>query len=205
MFKCCVYPKRMGALILVSLITLTRFPLIIIFAQNLIEYLEIGNQSNGLTSIVISMFILFSDFIDGKIARKYCVSTKLGQIFDIYLDFIYIFVGLSILGIYKVIDLYFIMVIVYKFLEFIISSKMLKGQFISKKGRDYYYDRLGTLVSCFYYVIPVMVISFIYFKVNNMDIIISIILTCVTLLTIIASFAKFKEIILYCTFRKQNV
>lgn len=201
MIRRAIHPKNRTAFFIVNFITLVRLPMTIIFAHELINYLETGKQLYGLISIVISILIIFFDFIDGKLARRYDVSTRLGQLFDVYLDFIYIFVGIGILELYKRIDLGFIMVIVYKFLEFIISSKILKGNFTSKKGDDYYYDMLGTLVSAIYYIIPVMVICFIYFKIACINSIVRIILTSVTILTCIASFTKIKEII-YCIRKK---
>ena len=157
--------RNIHAFCLVNTITLVRIPLIFMFIYNLIYYLNTKEQSYGLNSIIISMLIIFSDFIDGKLARRYIVATQIGQLLDIYLDFVYIFAGLVTLCVYDLINFYFIIVIVYKFLEFVLSSRLLKSKvkFKGNKGQNYFYDLLGTLASGFYYVIPLIVVTFNYF------------------------------------------
>lgn len=185
--------RNIHAFCLVNTITLVRIPLIFMFIYNLIYYLNTKEQSYGLNSIIISMLIIFSDFIDGKLARRYGVTTKAGQVLDIYLDFIYIIVGVLILAVYRQIDYYFIAVIIYKFLEFIIISKLFKGRFCCKKGTDYFFDRLGTIVSGIYYVVPTAVISLTYLDVPFKEVIIRVSLMVITLLTFIASIEKIKN------------
>ena len=92
--------RNIHAFCLVNTITLVRIPLIFMFIYNLIYYLNTKEQSYGLNSIIISMLIIFSDFIDGKLARRYKVATQIGQLLDIYLDFVYIFAGLVTLCVY---------------------------------------------------------------------------------------------------------
>ena len=185
--------KNIPALIFVNLITLSRIPLIITFIYNLINYLSTGASADNLKAVIISCCIIFSDFIDGKLARRYGVTTKAGQVLDIYLDFIYIIVGVLILAVYRQIDYYFIAVIIYKFLEFIIISKLFKGRFCCKKGTDYSFDRLGTIVSGIYYVVPTAVISLTYLDVPFKEVIIRVSLMVITLLTFIASIEKIKN------------
>ena len=185
------YSKNTITLLLVNFITLLRIPLTIVFAYELINYLKTGQSLFGLSSIIISLLIIFSDFIDGKLARKYDVTSKIGQILDVHLDFIYIMVSTSILALYNKLDLYFVVVIVYKFLEFIITSKIFKGRFKNKKSENFYYDNLGTIASGMYYIIPLIVICLLYFKIKYIKIIISIIEIVATLLTFIATYVKF--------------
>ncbi|HCW53884.1 MAG TPA: hypothetical protein DG753_09135, partial [Clostridium sp.] len=157
--------KNIHAFCFVNTITLVRIPLIFMFIYNLIYYLNAKEQACGLNSIIISMLIIFSDFIDGKLARRYKVATQIGQVLDIYLDFAYIFAGLVTLCVYDLMDLYFVILIAYKFLEFVLSSRLLKSKvkFKGNKGQNYFYDLLGTLTSGFYYVIPLIVVILNYF------------------------------------------
>ena len=185
------YSKNTITLLLVNFITLLRIPLTIVFAYELINYLKTGQSLFGLSSIIISLLIIFSDFIDGKLARKYDVTSKIGQILDVHLDFVYIMISTSILALYNKLDLYFVVVIVYKFLEFIITSKIFKGRFKNKKSENFYYDNLGTIASGMYYIIPMIVICLLYFKIKYIKIIISIIEIVATLLTFIATYVKF--------------
>ncbi|NME82091.1 CDP-alcohol phosphatidyltransferase family protein [Clostridium sp. SM-530-WT-3G] len=188
--------RNIHAFCLVNTITLVRIPLIFMFIYNLIYYLNTKEQSYGLNSIIISMLIIFSDFIDGKLARRYKVATQIGQLLDIYLDFVYIFAGLVTLCVYDLINFYFIIVIVYKFLEFVLSSRLLKSKvkFKGNKGQNYFYDLLGTLASGFYYVIPLIVVTFNYFDYIYSGELIEAILVFVTTVTVISSFVKLKYI-----------
>lgn len=188
--------RNIHAFCLVNTITLVRIPLIFMFIYNLIYYLNTKEQSYGLNSIIISMLIIFSDFIDGKLARRYKVATQIGQLLDIYLDFVYIFAGLVTLCVYDLINFYFIIVIVYKFLEFVLSSRLLKSKvkFKGNKGQNYFYDLLGTLTSGFYYVIPLIVVTFNYFDYIYSGELIEAILVFVTTVTVISSFVKLKYI-----------
>ena len=188
--------RNIHAFCLVNTITLVRIPLIFMFIYNLIYYLNTKEQSYGLNSIIISMLIIFSDFIDGKLARRYKVATQIGQLLDIYLDFVYIFAGLVTLCGYDLINFYFIIVIVYKFLEFVLRSRLLKSKvkFKGNKGQNYFYDLLGTLASGFYYVIPLIVVTFNYFDYIYSGELIEAILVFVTTVTVISSFVKLKYI-----------
>lgn len=188
--------KKIYRLLMVNLITIARVPMIIIFSCELINYLEAYKPADAFNSMIISIFIIFSDFIDGKLARKYNVTTKTGQVLDIYLDLLYVLTAIGILEVYSKIDFYFIMVIIYKFIEFIIVSKVFKGNFSSKKGENYYYDLLGTLASGLYYIIPLIVIGLMYFNITYRNIIIEIIVVCTTIITGIASAIKVKKIII---------
>lgn len=188
--------KNVHAFCLVNTITLARLPLILMFIYNLIYYSNTKEQLYGLNSIIISVLIIISDFIDGKLARKYKVATQIGQVLDIYLDFAYIFVAVITLYAYDYIDLYFVIVILYKFLEFILSSKLLKSKvkFKGNKGQNYFYDFLGTITSGLYYIIPLIVITLTYFNCIYSRELTFIILVIATVMTIISSFAKLKDI-----------
>lgn len=187
------YNGNKVVLLLVNFITLSRAPMTVLFSYQLIQYLTTGIQAYGFCSMIISILIILSDFIDGKFARRYGVSTEVGQSFDIYFDFAYIFIAISILIKYSKIDFYFIIVIVYKFLEFLITSKIFKGKFQNMKSKKYYYDGLGTIVSGIYYVIPLITIFLIYFEIRYSSIILKIVLLVITALTFIASFLKFSD------------
>ncbi|CDM70082.1 putative membrane protein [Clostridium bornimense] len=186
--------RNIVAILLINFITLSRGPMTVFFSYQLIQYLTTGIQAYSFCSMIISILIILSDFIDGKFARRYGVSTEIGQSFDIYFDFAYIFIAISILIKYSKIDSYFIIVIVYKFVEFLITSKIFKGKFQNRKSKKYYYDKLGIIVSGIYYVIPLITILLIYFEVRYSSIILRIALLVITALTFIASFMKFYDI-----------
>lgn len=182
--------EKFTLFLLVNLVTLIRVPLIVIFGYNLVYYLKFSNSINGIIVIITSIFVLFSDFIDGKLARKYKVTSNIGQNLDIYLDFIYIISGVTILSVYNQLDYYFDIVIVYKFLEFIVFSRVFRGKYQCKKGNNYYYDLLGELVSASFYIVPLIVVSLRYFNCYYGTIIINIVVICITIFTCISSIVK---------------
>ena len=182
--------KNLTLFLLINLVTLLRVPLIVIFIYNIINYFNFSNSSNGMITIIVSICILFSDFIDGKLARKYKVTSNIGQNLDIYLDFIYIISGVIILSLYNQLDYYFDIVIVYKFLEFIVFSRVFRGKYQCKKGNNYYYDLLGELVSASFYIVPLIVVSLRYFNCYYGTIIINIVVICITIFTCISSIVK---------------
>lgn len=188
--------KNIYLFCIVNSITLGRVPLIILFINYLTQYLSVKESVYCLGSIVMSILIIISDFLDGRLARKYNVTSKIGQVLDIYLDCAYIFAGLITLYVYNYIDLYFIIVVLYKFLEFIILSKVMKSKikFKGNKGQDYFYDLLGTIASGFYYVIPLIVISLSYLDLIYFTSIINFLLAFATILTVFSSLMKFKKI-----------
>lgn len=202
MIKDVIDEEKISKLFFVNSITVIRLPLIIVFACNLINYFEINESLNGLNSIIISILIIVSDFIDGKLARRYSVSTEIGQKLDIYLDLLYILTAIGILKLYNKVDLFFIFVILYKFSEFILLSKVFRGNYKSIKGENYYYDLLGTLTSGLYYIIPSIVIVLLYFNVAYTNIIIKLLVVCSTILTALASVIKIKEIVILQIIRK---
>lgn len=195
MIKDIMSNKKIRRLILVNSITLARLPMIAIFVYELISFLETGRSVYGLNSMIISILILISDFIDGRLARKYDVVTKAGQNLDIYLDLTYILAATGVLVSYGKIDLFYIMVIIYKFLEFVVLSKLFKGNFESSKGTEYYYDLLGTISSGLYYIVPLIVISLMYFESIYMNIIVECIVIAAVLMTGMASVIKIREIV----------
>lgn len=182
--------EKVTLFLLVNLVTLIRVPLIVIFRYNLLCYLKFSNSINGIIAITTSILVLFSDFIDGKLARKYKVTSTIGQNLDIYLDFTYIIVSITILCVYNEINFYFVIVVIYKFLEFIVISRVFRGKYKCIKGNDYYYDLLGQLASVSFYIVPLVVICFRYFHCYYGTVIINLIVICITVFTCISSIVK---------------
>ena len=76
-----------------------------------------------LLSIILFLIAIFSDAIDGYLARKLSLSSSAGAYFDIIADFILVlnaFIAFVIIGIYPY---WIIILIVLVFLQFIVSSK----------------------------------------------------------------------------------
>lgn len=178
--------------IVVNFITLIRFPLTILFVFFARRYiLEIENIF-GVYAIVISILVFFSDFIDGKLARWNNCVTKIGQSLDIYLDFIYILSGMIIFNCYSLLPISFTILVIYKFCEFLILSKVLPRGNKGIKDDKYFFDKMGGLISVIYYIIPTIKLIFMMINNNFFDIIMTAILVVTSILTFVASFCKIK-------------
>lgn len=182
---------------MINLITLSRLPCTIVFLFFTRIYLMEAKKVFGFYAIIVSLIIILSDYVDGKLARKNHSVSKLGQSLDIYSDFIYILSALILFNIYRIIPIYFTCIVIYKFIEFLLISKIVKRKTIGKKDDKYYYDKLGSIVSSVYYVIPTVQILFLILELDTTYFIMHNILRLVSMMTFIASFLKLK-----CSVRK---
>lgn len=131
---------------------------------NLITLLRIGltfflniyilkNPGNLAIPLIIFIFLLLTDFLDGKVARHYGVSTKFGAIFDLLADLLFILSSTTLLIYLQVIPKWFLGVILIKFTEFIFTSFILKED---DNEEVFVFDYFGRLTAGLFYVIPIL-------------------------------------------------
>jgi CDP-diacylglycerol--glycerol-3-phosphate 3-phosphatidyltransferase len=177
---------------MINLVTLVRLPFTIVFLLFTKIYI-VGERTNfGFYAIIISFIIMLTDYIDGKLARKYHSVSEIGQSLDVYSDFIYISSALILFNKYHIIPIYFTCIVIYKFLEFLLFSKILKRKTAGNKNGKYYYDRLGSIVSAAYYAVPTLQLFLLLFRFDNACIFMHNILLLISAVTFIASFNKIK-------------
>ena len=178
--------------IVINFITLIRLPLTIIFVILVRKCILGFGNIFGFYAIIVSIIVFISDFIDGKIARKFGCVSKIGQSLDIYMDFIYILSGLIVLSFYHLIPILFIIVVIYKFVEFIFLSKFLPRRSVTVKDDRYFFDKIGSFVSVIYYIIPSLRLIVFMADIKLFNTIMTGILIMTSILTIVASFCKIK-------------
>ncbi|MCS4479947.1 CDP-alcohol phosphatidyltransferase family protein [Clostridium botulinum] len=75
-----------------------------------------------------SIFLIcVTDFIDGKIARKIKAESLLGSFLDVTADFIFIISSLALLNLNNRIPIWFTVLTLIKFIEFLLHLTLLKS------------------------------------------------------------------------------
>lgn len=146
--------------LIVNLITFLRLMLSIYFF-----HLIILENNDFINLFSIFMIIGLSDFVDGKLARMLCVQSKFGCIFDVVVDFFFVFsssVALNLRGLYP---LWLIIFVVFKMFEFIITSHILV---CSCKNSCFVFDIFGKFVAFLIYILPIFIL-FLYTSNYEID------------------------------------
>lgn len=144
--------KQKVFLFAINLLTLSRFPLgILFYRQTLIQ------QDRTLWCMVLFFCVAFSDWLDGKLARKYQMTTHTGAALDVLADFFFIII--SHLGLYQleVIPVWTLFLISFKFIEFLITSHIFPK--IQKKGHLLWFDKLGKRLAIALYLFPIVAVG----------------------------------------------
>lgn len=144
----------------VNFITFLRFLLSIYFS-----FLIFTEYKNLFVMWVIFLLIVLSDFVDGKIARGFGVESKFGSVFDVLVDFFFMFSSSIFLSIKGLFPIWLIVLVVLKLIEFIFTSRFLR-----KGGKNcFVFDRFGKFVANVIYVLPMLVFTLhiLDFKVKN--------------------------------------
>lgn len=144
-----------------NILTLMRIPLTIFFLILFCSFTD--DRVMNLVCISLITLVLLSDFIDGKIARKIKAESKMGSILDPYCDLFFV-LGTSItFNYYKLIPLYYTILLIFKFSEFNITSMYMRNH---KKDKVFVFDKIGRIVCAGYFLVPffVMVNFLIDFK-----------------------------------------
>jgi len=102
--------------------------------------------------LVFGIFI--SDFLDGKVARFFGTVSYSGMIFDVLADLFFIVTFYVVLLYNSILPLWFLFIILLKFIEFAVTSFLLK-KFFYKKAM-FIFDFIGRLVAVLFYVIPML-------------------------------------------------
>lgn len=112
-----------------------------------------NNRLYFISTVIVFILICATDFMDGKIARKMKVTSRLGGFLDVTADFIFIISSNTVLAINNVIPLWFIVVILAKFIEFLVTSHIIK------RHRNIYnsvfiFDYFGRIAAVNFFLIP---------------------------------------------------
>lgn len=134
--------------IFINGLTLIRIPLTILFI-----ILFISN--NKFLQFIILSLIILTDFIDGRIARKLCIQSKIGSILDPYCDLFFVLCTSILFNIYDLISITYTLLLILKFAEFNITSYYAG---MSSNKIPFMFDKVGRVVTALYQGVPFVVI-----------------------------------------------
>ncbi|MFZ7137030.1 MAG: CDP-alcohol phosphatidyltransferase family protein [archaeon] len=95
------------------------------------------NQEIIALTYLLFLFAVFSDFLDGYVAKKFETASQLGSYFDVIADFVFVFVMFLVFvnkGLYPV---WIVLLICLVFGQFILSSLYLKRTTYDPIGKYY--------------------------------------------------------------------
>jgi phosphatidylglycerophosphate synthase len=91
--------------------------------------------------LVIFISIILSDVLDGHLARKLNCTTIIGAKMDIISDALYSISSLILFVYFKIIPIWFPIIMIIKLFEFIITSKVIKNKY--KSNAHIFFDKIG--------------------------------------------------------------
>lgn len=133
-------------------ITITRIIMTFVFTYLLIEQF-VFKQGKFIELTAAFTLICISDLIDGKIARAMGTNSVFGAKLDVFADLLFIVLSYAVLINLKILPLWFFSFISFKFMEFVLTSKIIKFQSKSSNS-PFVFDRVGKTVSAAFFVIP---------------------------------------------------
>src|SRR5690554_917400 len=101
--------------------------------------------------------VFLTDYLDGRIARRYGTVSPGGAVFDLVADFFFIFLSYLVLHSFGVIPFWFVCIVFGKFIEFVLTSFFLRSS--ADGSRVFVFDFLGRFVAVVFYIFPVLLYS----------------------------------------------
>ena len=136
-------------IVFVNGLTLSRIPLSLLFC-----ILVLQKPDSYFTCIILFVLIAASDYLDGKLARKYGVQTRTGAKLDVIADFFFIISSCSALCFRSLLPLWMVLVMILKFSEFLITSEIARKS--SKGVKVFLFDPIGRLAAVLFYLLPLL-------------------------------------------------
>ncbi|GMO27070.1 MAG: CDP-alcohol phosphatidyltransferase family protein [Termitinemataceae bacterium] len=93
--------------------------------------------------ILVFAAILISDVADGYLARRLKCTSNVGARLDIIADTLYILSFLTAFAYFNIIPIWFIIIMVLKLMEFILTSKIIKNK--QKSKNIVFFDKIGKI------------------------------------------------------------
>ncbi|MCX7843041.1 MAG: CDP-alcohol phosphatidyltransferase family protein [Clostridia bacterium] len=120
-----------------------------------VNYHILNYFTDLLLPAVIVPVIILTDYLDGKIARAYGYASVFGEVFDVCADLFYILSFSIVLSVLNVLPFWFVFIILFKFIEFVITSYFLRRNKTEK--RLFVFDFIGKLSVALFYICPLLI------------------------------------------------
>lgn len=185
-----------------NIISIIRIILCILFVRTIITQFTYGHDKT-LNLVVIFLGICSSDLLDGKIARKTNSVSSLGAKLDVFADLFYIIVSYVVLINLKILPLWFLGFICFKFSEFVITSKFIKSN-SNSVDKPFVFDKIGRIVSATFLIIPGIVCIYGCFNQYDINLILNCILYIIFICGILSSYYRVKSCIVIYKLNNNN-
>ena len=171
----------MTKVVLVNALTLSRVPLSLMFCTTILL-----TANPFWPCIALFALVAVSDYLDGKLARMHGVQTGIGAMLDVITDFFFIIAACLSLFSRGLFPLWMLAVIVFKFLEFWITSAVFtKG---GKSVTVFLFDPFGRIMAVLFYLLPVLALLLpLCFPITARQIALGIICTGTAILAVVSS------------------
>jgi phosphatidylglycerophosphate synthase len=185
-----------------NLISITRIIMSVTFVKTILEQFKYG-QDMTVKLIILFLAICSSDLLDGKIARKTNSVSRIGAKLDVFADLLYIIISYVALIVIKVLPLWFLGFICFKFIEFIMTSNFMK-HYNKSSEKPFVFDKLGRIVSATFLIIPGIVCVYKCFEPYNMAIFINCLIFIIFLAGMCSSYLRIKSCFMLSDFKNRN-
>lgn len=129
---------------------ITSLRIILTIYLNIYIYLNFGQT---IIPLILTAIIFSSDILDGWLARKLNAVTKFGVTFDVFADILYVTLSYLVLCRYHILPFIGILLILFKFLEFMVTSAILQAR--RENSEILVFDRVGKTVGIIFYILPI--------------------------------------------------
>ncbi len=172
-----------------NIITFTR----ILFTGIFIELVYRVNDSNAENLILpitaVFLIICASDFFDGRLARRFKCQSAFGAVLDIFSDVLFVMTSALVLNIKGILPVWFTVIIMAKFSEFLITSMVFKRRLHNLK-QPFWFDSIGRFASAMFIVLPGIACSVHYILGKSGSIILLVLIYLVSVLSIVSSIIR---------------
>ena len=174
-----------------NVITITRIIMTFLFIYT-IERQFIYGQNLNIYLTILFLAICLSDFVDGKIARKTNSTSIIGAKLDVFADLLYIILSYIALINIKILPLWFLGFVCFKFIEFIITSNFIKRN-SNFSDKPFVFDKIGKIVSAIFLIIPGIVCIYKCLELNDIELILNCFLCIIFIAGLYSSYLRIKS------------
>ena len=174
----------------------------LLFVYTILEQFKYGQEVN-VKLLILFLAICCSDLLDGRIARKTNSVSTIGAKLDVFADLLYIIISHVTLIYIKILPLWFLVFICFKFTEFIVTSKFMRHYNKSLKT-VFVFDRIGRIVSATFFIIPGIVCIYKCFEQYNVVFIINCFMYIIFLAGMYSSYLRIKSCFILVNFKNRN-